>query len=1296
MREDSLTNEELARALAEYLRRQQSVGNMLIGTDEKFISKLEILDNEIKNIYSNGRDSLLYNNYIVSDKADEALYPEPTLTVQETVIATYLQDETKVLEKNSPVFLRRNHSVILASISRDIHSIVYAYDINDEIKQVAIIEAKRQGYVFRVDTPLFMLQNLDLIKQSAEKDINSINFVPSDVWTNELASFVYRLALKNGYVLTSDSPRFLRTNVDLIKQSAEKDINSINFVPSDVWTNELASFVYQLALKNGYVLTSDSPSFLKSNFEMVKQTLRLDINSGRNIIWNKFQPEELDAIERYIVENHLDYIIDFNSPINFKRNIDICIISAKNDSNCVNYFDWDYLAKMPEGLERLYNVLIEQNFVLTYNSPEVLRNDSRICLNSIKNNLYSIKYFSKDIRFWLTENLEKFPIKNEEDKNIKNRLYEIRHVLLENDYYSLEQVFDFPASLLNDEFVLDYYLKQFGISKDSNDEKTKIFYDRLKNFITTTLSSSLKVSDARKVFQMVAQKKWEEYRRENNDYYTNIFNRICDSLEKNNNFVNALNELRFLIKIDDVLDERKYVLFNAFIEYHQIYHNSQVENKMELLQAKRDDISKNVALFISKSKEDYISEQMALFDEQYKKFFIIRIDNPIVKKKVVEVKQRDMLKKLFNSQDADLMQKLATIKSKYLAYNYNTPVNEDKISQILDLFISQSINSNVSNLDDILSSSKPERFGEYENYKKVSKLINRLNSHNITFDAQEVSKYREFIVFDGEKYIYNGNGFSETELAQIMEYKDLTFVFSRIKSEVIQIAKKIDIFDNLTQDDIKTVIDECPFTDEYYQFDSNIFNRYYLKFFNTYIKLFNETKEVLLKDINYKIVQELANTGGLLQLSMISRLGYLDNHSSQFSDIQKYVSTAELSNTLVNVSSLMSLLTPEEITIDNLDKILDFKDMFKYANLKQISLLGKDVIKKIYSNNGFTSSSQSERINVACDLLTTMISRKESTVPYINGTYRNYSYSMYDSNDETLLTAGLDTNACFRCCGNDNDFLHYCALDKNGFVIKLTDSEGNFIGRASGFRNGNGVYINQLRTIYDQKSSAYASERDAIIKTFEQACNDIVETSQNNSNEEIKIDFVVVTKSYTLDEAKSNIDDITTDKIGSNPMETDSEDWNKFKTTTKNLRESTVYDYFTTDFGCYSLICMKSAIGELTPEKIKKGDVPALYLRKRKEVTVNEPNENIENNINRIRACYSHQTGKEFSYAKIPQGCRVVIGDNWYIVFGNQGILDSCYLSNDSVAEMEFNTVMEQLMTNQQTVEAISVPKAKK
>ena len=712
---------------------------------------------------------------------------------------------------------------------------------------------------------------------------------------------------------------------------------------------------------------------------------------------------------------------------------------------------------------------------------------------------------------------------------------------------------------------------------------------------------------------------------------------------------------------------------------------------MELLEEKRNNISKNAALFISKSKENFISKQMKNLDEQFKQSFIIRIDNPIVKKKVIEIKQRDMLKKLFNSKDVSLMQRLEIIKSKYLAYNYKEFISKDKIPQILDLFISQSINGNVSNVDDVLLAIKPARFDEYELFEKISKLINRLNSHNIKFDSQEIAKYRDFIVFDGEKYIYSGNNFSEFELVQIAGYKDLKYVFGKIKSEIIQIAKSIDNFDKLTPEDIESVIKECPFTDEYYQFDADIFNRYYLRFIDKYLETFDNNKEILLNDEIYELLQSFVNNSGLVQLSMICELGYHDSKDSHFGEIQKHISSSALISILDNIPSLLCLFAPEEFTIDNLDKILDFKEVFKYADLKQISLLGKEVLKKIYSNNGFTSSSQRERINVACDLMCAMVVRNESTVPFINGTYRNYKYSMYDSTDETLLTAGLDTNACFRCCAHDNDFLHYCALNKNGFVIKLTDLNGNFIGRASGFRNGNGVYINQLRTIYDKKSSSYPSERDMIIKTFKQACSDIVEISQNNPNEENKIDFVVVTKSYTLDGTTSNVDTLTTKIIGNNPMETDSEDWKQFRRNTKNLREVLKQDYFTTDFGNYSLICMKTAIGELTPEKIKKGDVPGLYHRPRKHLAISNPNENLENYINRIRACYSYETGKDFNYFKLPYDCKIITGDNWYIVFGNQEIIDSCYLLDDHLAEKEFKTVIEQLAKNQQLCEEMFI-----
>ena len=203
-----------------------------------------------------------------------------------------------------------------------------------------------------------------------------------------------------------------------------------------------------------------------------------------------------------------------------------------------------------------------------------------------------------------------------------------------------------------------------------------------------------------------------------------------------------------------------------------------------------------------------------------------------------------------------------------------------------------------------------------------------------------------------------------------------------------------------------------------------------------------------------------------------------------------------------------------------------------------------------------------------------------------------------------------------------------------------------------------------------------------IFQVFQQACNDIVETSQNNPNETSKIDFVVVTKSYLLSNITSNVlSSNVTSEIGTKPMENISDDWEKFVTHTKNLMES-VNGYFNTDYGNYSLICMNSAIGELTSDKIKKGDVPAMYKRTRKQISIDEPSEILEQYINKIRAIHSNQTGNKFLYIKLPKKCKVISGDNWYIIFDEQGILDSCCLPLDTCAKKEFNTVNQELIKN--------------
>ena len=71
------------------------------------------------------------------------------------------------------------------------------------------------------------------------------------------------------------------------------------------------------------------------------------------------------------------------------------------------------------------------------------------------------------------------------------------------------------------------------------------------------------------------------------------------------------------------------------------------------------------------------------------------------------------------------------------------------------------------------------------------------------------------------------------------------------------------------------------------------------------------------------------------------------------------------------------------------------------------------------------------------------------------------------------LTLGERTGSCMRSGGIGDDLYNFCLKDNNGFHIIFNDSEtGEFISRASGFRNGNTVFLNQLReSVLDKYNS---------------------------------------------------------------------------------------------------------------------------------------------------------------------------------------------------------------------------------
>lgn len=601
--------------------------------------------------------------------------------------------------------------------------------------------------------------------------------------------------------------------------------------------------------------------------------------------------------------------------------------------------------------------------------------------------------------------------------------------------------------------------------------------------------------------------------------------------------------------------------------------------------------------------------------------------------------------------------------------------------------------SGYSKMDSFIKA--PKGWNNYKRFEESSKLINRLNRKYIKYTDLELVKYLDIIKYDinNDKYYYEGPLFDDESIIRYNQYRKQLKLYDKIKQQIIFKAKKLEVNDEITEDELRSIFSDLPFNDEYLEFDKSTLESFDLEqFVYSCIeeKEYTETSS-FIDDETYTALTNYSIQNGLFWM-----LIFLNEHGRD-SLWRCGIDKNSILKSFDNMKDIIRLSKMFNYDINKYEDIMALSELIECADEESIAILGKEVITKLCKYREYTSEAAQEIVSMAKDLVCQMVKRDKSTVPYVSGQTNNYTYSVYDSQDETILLAGINTHACFRIDGNDNDFLHYCALDKNGFVIKITDSFGNFIGRAAGFRNGNGVYINQLRTIYDEGGSGYEgiseNEKLEIIETFKQACTDIVEISQKNKNEQNKIDFVVVTKSYALEDTESNVDRVVDDEIGWDPMDTESEDWENFVSNTDNLQEIKYSgDTFSTDFCNYSLICIASSKnGKLVKKDIIKKDVDAVYERPRNKIIITEkPDTIIINKINKINAMNSYYNTSQFESVSIPKGALTFVGDNWYIIYDKKNIIESCLLDFDSRAKIEFEatkqTISQYLNDNSEQV----------
>ena len=998
--------------------------------------------------------------------------------------------------------------------------------------------------------------------------------------------------------------------------------NSINDnKPFDITDNEKKLLIDKFISKNNKFDRNTFYLFL-SDENCNKLALDNDINS---INYSKIKIYSKDEIILKALKE--DFVLTHSSPDFLKRNFDVVKKSLLKRAKSIDYSDIRVFNN--DQKKELISIVRNTDYILSKESNNIFKKDKIIVLNSIKRDIKSANY------------IDDYLLK---DPDIFKYLY------LHNYFYGKKNeasTLNYPLNSYNDENVIRKFLKYKKlISNDEAVEKyTKIIVDFLK--------LDIKISDFNELFNLISENAWENERNMNDKLYNNIFSKITSELRSSNSYEGSVRRFRFIEKMKDILKNKYVILEKAMRQYYDIYKSSDYD-KDKKAKKSRDIISKLSALYIAKSKEAYKSRVIKCCIDDLFDVFIPNINNKEVKKIIMHNLKKKKFYELYDINDENINIKVNLLKNSYLK-DYNR--------EIIDKMFDEFILNETNEIDNLIA--KPDYYLEYLKYKKALKLINRLNRGYIKYDGIEISKYKDVIGIDinSNKYTYIGIMFSDEEIRKFIDYEKIVNTYNSIKKHISKLIDSEIKIDGIDKSVLLEYQYDFKFNDEYYVFDKKSFLNN-IKFID-FIKF--DFIESDIDDNSYDSIYNYLISKRMLFIYIL--MGYTKDGF-----ITNEINKEDILSVINNFSDIEKLSNTFDCDLNNLKTIFVLNKLSHLSSLETISVLGKELIYKFSTKYNYNNRHLKNILDIAKELVVRMSLVQDTTIPNIEGSTEYYKYLLYNQQDESLLTSGTDTDSCFRINGTDNDFLHYCALDKNGIVIKITDKHDNFIGRAAGFRNGNCIFLNQLRTIYDKKDNKLVNihEKNDIIKAFYKACSELVIESSKNDDEEIKIDFVFINASYILRDEQDLVNGIIATKIQDNLIDLKSKDFSNFILNTKNI-DCNNDEYFETDYGSYGVICVAKSNKELKDENLYLKDIDSHYKKKRsKMIVTSNKDKKLYSKLNKIAGTYSYLNSEPFKPIKITLKSTVIMGDNWYIIYDDNNIIDYRLIKEDHNAYLEF------------------------
>lgn len=317
-------------------------------------------------------------------------------------------------------------------------------------------------------------------------------------------------------------------------------------------------------------------------------------------------------------------------------------------------------------------------------------------------------------------------------------------------------------------------------------------------------------------------------------------------------------------------------------------------------------------------------------------------------------------------------------------------------------------------------------------------------------------------------------------------------------------------------------------------------------------------------------------------------------------------------------------------------------------------ILGVEDAQLIRKNPGPNAAgsklANNERLEEAIRYTLNNYRRQEVTIPTFNevidiGNHKCMRAIVGNFTHSSNITHGERTGACMRIGGMGETLWKFCLEDKNGFHIRFENPyTGEYISRVSGFRNGNTVFLNELR--YSCNLDDYSNED--VVSSCRLVANILLQESKDSS---CPIENVVIHPAYAMCDYQNTAVYLNI----SSPKE--------------GLKS------FYSDVSSIAVVlATTSTDAAFAPVNFDKSNVPV--YQPARECAKESTNVDILNsNINRVHSIHQALSGQNYKYIEpitFQEGFLYgIVGQDWYLyVDANQQVHEDL-ISIDKRAEEE-------------------------